>query len=477
MQELSTGSFDPCDPEEFEVSGVLLNLLSSSCHTPGRSHGPALGGFRIGLSGRFSSSRTSVNSSLNHSASLFSSSKLPNKTSTGNSAVACGLLFGVTAGVFCLESSEVSPKSQDNGQLEAKSMGFSRLKRFVESRINYGLMEAMEDGPIQDSSRKNVFLTRHAIADAAAKAAPAVVNITVSIGGRGIFFAQTGGSGFIISPDGTILTNAHVVADDGHGPYKGKIVVTMQDGRTFPGEIISYDSLADIAVVKVHSTKPLPTVAFGSSRKLRPGEWVVALGSPLHLQNTVTVGIVSCVDRKSAEMGLRGVHADYIQTDAAINQGNSGGPLLNLDGEVIGINTMKALAADGVSFAIPIDSALKIIAQLKKHGRVVRPWLGMKMLGLTEDIILQLKERDPSFPDVTGGVLVPQVIPGSPAERAGVRPGDVVVEFDGQPVTSIHQIVESLGDRVGVTFKFVVKRSKGGTATLSVVTEEASPSI
>ncbi|KAG6552605.1 hypothetical protein Mapa_005805 [Marchantia paleacea] len=450
--------------------------------------------------------RVDVNSSLNHSASVFSS-KLSNKNSTDNSAVACGLLFGVTAGVFCLETSEgkngreelsrssqpldppgwidhlhsfapsVSSKSQENGQVGAESMGFSRLKRFVASRINYGLMEAMEDGPIQDSSRKNIFLTRHAIADAAAKAAPAVVNITVSVGGRGIFFAQTGGSGFIISPDGTILTNAHVVADDGHGPYKGKIVVTMQDGRTFPGEIISYDSLADIAVVKVHSTKPLPTVAFGSSRKLRPGEWVVALGSPLHLQNTVTVGIVSCVDRKSAEMGLRGVHADYIQTDAAINQGNSGGPLLNLDGEVIGINTMKALAADGVSFAIPIDSALKIIAQLKKHGRVVRPWLGMKMLGLTEDIILQLKERDPSFPDVTGGVLVPQVIPGSPAERAGVRPGDVVVEFDGQPVTSIHQIVESLGDQVGVAFKFVVKRSKGGTATLSVVTEEASPSI
>ncbi|KAL2620368.1 hypothetical protein R1flu_000573 [Riccia fluitans] len=433
--------------------------------------------------------------------------KIQSVNSNDSFTVACGLLFGVVAGVACLEnvdetegedlsgssrthyrgswidplpqlSPSISPKNQENGQVVVETGGLSRLINLVAPRTHVCHMEAFNDASHQDSTTtsKDIYLTRHAIADAAARAAPAVVNITVSIGGRGIFFAQTGGSGFIISPDGTILTNAHVVADDGH-PYKGKIVVTMQDGRTFPGEIVSYDSLADIAVLKVQSSKPLPAISFGSSRKLRPGEWVVALGSPLHLQNTVTVGIVSCVDRKSAEMGLRGVHADYIQTDAAINQGNSGGPLLNLDGEVIGINTMKALAADGVSFAIPIDSALKIINQLKKHGRVVRPWLGMKMLELTEDIILQLKERDPSFPDVTGGVLVPQVIPGSPAERGGVRPGDVVVQFNGQPVKSIHQIVETLGDQVGVVFNLVVRRAKGGTATLSVITEEASPSI
>ncbi|KAL3681531.1 hypothetical protein R1sor_024487 [Riccia sorocarpa] len=435
------------------------------------------------------------------------SPKIQNENSNNSFTVACGLLFGVVAGVPCLENLQetggeglskcsgthhrwslidhvpalppsISPKNEENGQVVCKATELSRFLKSLAPRTDVAYMEAVNDESRQDSTStsKNIYLTRHAVADAAARAASAVVNITVSIGGRGVFFAQTGGSGFIISPDGTILTNAHVVADDGQ-PYKGKIVVTMQDGRTFPGEIVSYDSLADIAVLKVQSSKPLPAVSFGSSRKLRPGEWVVALGSPLHLQNTVTVGIVSCVDRKSAEMGLRGVHADYIQTDAAINQGNSGGPLLNLDGEVIGINTMKALAADGVSFAIPIDSALKIINQLNKHGRVVRPWLGMKMLELTEDITFQLKERDPSFPDVTSGVLVPQVIPGSPAERAGVRPGDVVVEFNGQPVKSIHQIVEALGDQVGVAFTLVVRRARGGTATLSVITEEASPSI
>jgi HtrA serine peptidase 2 len=148
----------------------------------------------------------------------------------------------------------------------------------------------------------------------------------------------------------------------------------------------------------------------------------------------------SCVDRKSSEIGLEGVGTGYIQIDAAINQGNSGGPLVNLDGEVIGINTMKALAADGVSFAIPIDSAIKIVEQLKKHRHVVRPWLGMKMWELTKPGILQLKERRPGFPDVASGVLVTQVIPGSPAARAGVSNDDVIVEFDGMPVTTINQV-------------------------------------
>ncbi|CAM6122297.1 unnamed protein product [Calypogeia fissa] len=424
--------------------------------------------------------------------------------------VVTGLLFGTTAGLLKVDnlrgegrrefnnsslsddqaswrhethelsvlSASVLPSNFEDDGVKRVDTILSRLRELLPLKLPVAYLEALpvEQRAHSKSGPKEVYFTRHAIADAAAKAAPAVVNITVSIGGR-ISFAQTAGSGFIIDPDGTILTNAHVVADESVGPYKGKIVVTLQDGRNFPGEIVSYDVLADIAVIKVHSKKPLPTVEFGSSRKLRPGEWVVAVGSPLHLQNSVTVGIVSCVDRKSTEMGLRGAHADYIQTDAAINQGNSGGPLLNLDGQVIGINTMKALAADGVSFAIPIDSALKIMQQLKKHGRVVRPWLGMKMLGLTEDIISQLRERDSSFPDVKTGVLVPQVIPGSPAERAGVRSGDVILEFDGRPVSTPHQIVEVLEDKVGYPFKLLIKRGKVGSVAISVISEEASPNL
>jgi HtrA serine peptidase 2 len=251
--------------------------------------------------------------------------------------------------------------------------------------------------------------------------------------------------------------------------------VTLQDGRNFEGEVVSFDSLSDLAVIKVNSSRPLPVVKLGTSKDLRPGEWVVALGSPLHLQNTVTAGIISCVDRKSAEIGLEGVGTGYIQTDAAINQGNSGGPLLNLDGEVIGINTMKALAADGVSFAIPIDSAIKIVDQLKKRRHVIRPWLGMKMWELTEPRILQLKERRPGFPNVTAGILVSQVIPGSPASRAGVHNDDVIIEFNGVPVTNINQIVEALGDKVGTSFKMLVKRKDDEQVVLYVTAEEASP--
>ncbi|CAK9864603.1 unnamed protein product [Sphagnum jensenii] len=327
------------------------------------------------------------------------------------------------------------------------------------------------------SRRGDGCLSRYAIADAAAIAAPAVVNVKVSFGKRHAFFGETAGSGFIIQSDGTILTNAHVVANERRGLYKGVLVVTLQDGRNFEGEVVSFDSLSDIAVIKVNSPRPLPTAKLGSSKDLRPGEWVVALGSPLHLQNTVTAGIISCVDRKSSEIGLEGVGTGYIQIDAAINQGNSGGPLVNLDGEVIGINTMKALAADGVSFAIPIDSAIKIVEQLKKHRHVVRPWLGMKMWELTEPRILQLKERRPGFPDVASGVLVTQVIPGSPAARAGVWNDDVIVEFDGMPVTTINQIVEALGDKVGMSFKVVVKRAHGVDATLYVIAEEATPDL
>lgn len=322
-------------------------------------------------------------------------------------------------------------------------------------------------------------LTRNSIADAAAKVAPAVVNLTVTQGLRGLFLGRSIGSGTIIDPDGTILTNAHVVAEftSAGVPYKGKVVVTLQDGRTFDGEVINADFQTDIAVVRINTKLPLPAAKLGSSSKLRPGDWVIALGCPLSLQNTVTAGIVSYVDRKSSDLGLGGIRREYLQTDCAINEGSSGGPLVNLDGEVIGINTMKALAADGVSFAIPIDSVIKTVEHFKKHGRVVRPWLGLKMLDLNELIIAQLKERDPAFPDVTEGVLVPQVTPGSPAHRAGFHPGDVVIQFDGKPTKSIREIIEIMGDKVGVAFKVSVKRSNNVEVTLTIVPEEASPNI
>lgn len=322
-------------------------------------------------------------------------------------------------------------------------------------------------------------LGRDTIANAAAKVGPAVVNLSFAQDFFGIASGKSIGSGTIIDADGTILTCAHVVADfqGMRLSSKGKIDVTLQDGRTFKGTVEHADMHSDIAIVKINSKTPLPTAKLGSSSRLRPGDWVLSLGCPLSLQNTVTAGIVSCVDRKSSDLGLGGMRREYLQTDCAINPGNSGGPLVNVDGEIVGVNIMKVLAADGLSFAVPVDSIIKIIEHFQKRGRVIRPWLGLKMLDLNEMIVAQLKERNASFPNVTKGVLVPMVTPGSPADRAGFRPGDVVVEFDGKPVQSIKEIIEIMNDRVGKPLKVVVKRANDDTAVMTVIPEEANPDL
>ncbi|RXI01826.1 hypothetical protein DVH24_015175 [Malus domestica] len=308
-------------------------------------------------------------------------------------------------------------------------------------------------------------LGRDSFARAAAKVGPAVVNISVPEGAYGITPGKSIGSGTIINEDGTILTCAHTVVDfyGLRASSKGKVHITLQDGRTFEGTVVNADLQSDVAIVKINSKTPLPTAKLGSSRKLQPGDW-----------NTVTAGIVSCVDRKSTDLGLGGVRREYLQTDCAINPGNSGGPLVNIDGEVIGVNIMKVYAADGLSFAFPIDSVTKIMEHFKKSGRVVRPWVGLKMVDLTEVIITQLKERDPTFPNVKKGILVPMVTPGSPAERAGFRPGDVVIEFDGNAVGSIKEIIEIMGDRVGVPIGVVVIRARDDIVTLTVIPKESN---
>ncbi|KAJ4956445.1 hypothetical protein NE237_013228 [Protea cynaroides] len=319
-------------------------------------------------------------------------------------------------------------------------------------------------------------LGRDSIASAASKVGPAVVNLSVTQDFYGMPIGKSIGSGTIIDSDGTILTCAHVVVDfqSTRPVSKGKVDVTLQDGRIFEGTVVNADFYSDIAVVKIQSKTPLPMAKLGSSFKLRPGDWVIAMGCPLSLQNTITAGIVSCVDRKSSDLGLGGIRREYLQTDCAINQGNSGGPLVNLNGEVVGINIMKILAADGLSFAVPIDSVAKIVEHFKKNGRVVRPWLGLKMLDLNQMIIAQLKEKDPLFPDVSKGVLVPMVTPGSPADRAGFRPGDVVTKFEGKPVGSFKEIIEIMGDKVGRPLKVIVKRASNDVVTLTVVPEEAN---
>ncbi|KAL2345676.1 hypothetical protein Fmac_006961 [Flemingia macrophylla] len=338
-------------------------------------------------------------------------------------------------------------------------------------------------GTVSDESKPHDCFGKDTIANAAAKVGPAVVNIAIPQGLTihhtdffGITSGKSIGSGTIINKDGTILTAAHVVVDfnGSRRSSKGKIEVTLQDGRTFEGKVVNADMHSDIAIVKINSETPLPEAKLGSSSRLRPGDWVIAMGCPLSLQNTVTAGIVSCVDRKSSDLGFSGLPREYLQTDCAINVGNSGGPLVNMDGEVIGVNIMKVAAADGLSFSVPIDSVCKILKHFKKSGRVIRPWLGLKMLDLNEMIIAQLKKRDASFPNVNNGILVPMVTPRSPGERAGFCPGDVVIEFDGKPVERLEEVIEILGDRVGVPIKVLVKRAGDKLVTLTVIPEEAN---
>lgn len=295
------------------------------------------------------------------------------------------------------------------------------------------------------------------IADVVEKSTPAVVYIEIV--GRHPFSGRevpvSNGSGFIISSDGLIVTNAHVVAN------KRGVRVKLTNGDTYNATVQDIDPGADIATIKITSNKPLPTLRLGQSSDVRQGEFVVAMGSPFALRNTITSGIVSSAQRGSKELGLSNSNMEYIQTDATIDFGNSGGPLINLDGEVIGINTMKVTA--GISFAIPSDRVKLFLAQAakRKSSRVddsgSRPrYIGVMMLTLTPSIIAELKMRDPSFPAVKHGILIHRVITGSPASRAGMLPGDIVLEINGVKVNTSEEIYKAVRSSNSITM--VVRR-------------------
>uniref|UniRef100_A0A8C3A2H6 Serine protease HTRA2, mitochondrial n=1 Tax=Cyclopterus lumpus TaxID=8103 RepID=A0A8C3A2H6_CYCLU len=295
------------------------------------------------------------------------------------------------------------------------------------------------------------------IADVVEKSTPAVVYIEIV--GRHPFSGRevpvSNGSGFIISSDGLIVTNAHVVAN------KRGVRVKLTNGEMYSATVQDVDPVADIATIKISARNPLPTLSLGRSSDVRQGEFVVAMGSPFSLRNTITSGIVSSVHRGSKELGLSNSNMDYIQTDAAIDFGNSGGPLINLDGEVIGINTMKVTA--GISFAIPSDRVTLFLDQAAKkknswfgESETKRRYIGVMMLTLTPSIIGELKLRDPSFPDVTHGILIHRVILGSPANRAGMLPGDIVGEINGVKVNTSEEIYQAVRSSDKITM--VVQR-------------------
>jgi serine protease Do len=273
------------------------------------------------------------------------------------------------------------------------------------------------------------------IARAAASVSAAVVNIDtvsrVTVGTGDPFFDQffgrrtvqkTGeGSGFVIDGKGHILTNEHVVAG------ASEITVTMPSGRRLRGKVIGSDRFSDVALVRVEG-KGLPVAPLGRSQGLRPGQWAIAIGNPYGFQQTVTAGVISNVARP-VNTGDRS-YERLIQTDAAINPGNSGGPLVDGRGQVIGVNTVILADAQGIGFAIPIEVALRVADELIRHGRVIRPWTGLSTQNITPEIANYLGMAQAT------GAIVDQVVRESPADRAGLRPGDILLQLNGKKIAS-----------------------------------------
>jgi len=276
------------------------------------------------------------------------------------------------------------------------------------------------------------------------------------------------GSGFIIDKSGVILTNAHVV------DQADKVTVRLKDGRALEGKVQGVDEVTDLAVVKINAGGDLPVATLGSSDSLQVGDWAIAVGNPLGFDNTVTLGIVSTLKRSSAQVGIPDKRLDFIQTDAAINPGNSGGPLLNDQGEVIGINTAIRADAAGIGFAIPIDKAKAIASQLQRGQKVAHPYLGVQMLSLTPEIAKQ-NNTDPNSPiqvPEVDGVLVVRVIPNSPAAIAGIRRGDVIVQIDGEGIITAEQLQNTVeNSRIGQGLQVKVQRGNQ-TQQLTVRTAE-----
>jgi Do/DeqQ family serine protease len=271
------------------------------------------------------------------------------------------------------------------------------------------------------------------------------------------------GSGFIIKPEGIILTNAHVVEG------ADQVTVKLKDGRSFPGTVVGEDPVTDVAVIKIEAAD-LPTVTLGDSDRLQPGEWAIAIGNPLGLDNTVTVGIISATGRTSNQIGVPDKRVGFIQTDAAINPGNSGGPLLNAQGQVIGMNTAIIGGAQGLGFAIPINTAENLAEQLIANGKVEHPFLGIQMVTLTPEVAAEAEKNLGEDWKLKGqtGALVVRVLPNSPAATAGLAEGDVIQKIADQAIATAEDVQNQVAkSQVGKPLSVTVLR-KGKSQTVSV---------
>lgn len=326
--------------------------------------------------------------------------------------------------------------------------------------------------PLPLAPPQGIALGEHTIAEIADQASASVVNIDTSSSitipdspfhfgplrefefffgpnaapfphGERKFERRGAGSGVIIRQEGYILTNNHVVGQ------ADSIQVTLNDKRVFKGKVVGRDRYTDLALVKI-DTSGLKAARFGSSKNLRPGDWVIAIGSPLGLDHSVTLGIVSALNRSLSDIG----NVELIQTDAAINPGNSGGPLLNIHGEVIGLNTAIRGDAQNIGFAIPVDVAKEVTDQLLAHGKISRSYLGIYMQDLDEKLAKSL-----GAPANTKGVVIARVAPNGPAEKSGLAQGDVIEKIDGKSVATSKEVQTLIRkQKPGDTLNFLILR-------------------
>ena len=266
---------------------------------------------------------------------------------------------------------------------------------------------------------------------------------------------QSLGSGFLIDPSGVVITNNHVIEG------ADRIEITFTDGTTLPATLAGSDPKTDLAVLRVESDETLPYVRFGDSGKLRVGDWVMAIGNPFGLGGSVTAGIVSALNRDIHA----GNYDDFIQTDAAINRGNSGGPLFNLDGEVVGVNSAiisPSGASVGIGFAVPASTAQPIVEQLLKYGETRRGWIGVRIQTVTPDIAESVGLGP------VRGALIAGLTEGGPAAAGGLEPGDVVLAFDGHPISTMRDLPRMVaGTEIGSTVELQIFRD-GETLTRRV---------
>lgn len=352
---------------------------------------------------------------------------------------------------------------------------------------------AQAEAPVAAATNPNF------IADAVQKVGPAVVRIDASRSVRGVpdafehplfrrFFGdeempnapqmperqeQGTGSGFILTADGQVMTNAHVVEG------ADTVTVTLRDGRTFEAEVVGADSVTDVAVVKISADGDLPTAPLGSTERLAPGEWAIAIGNPLGLDSTVTAGIISALGRTSSQVGISDKRVQFIQTDAAINPGNSGGPLLNAQGQVIGMNTAIRANAQGLGFAIPIETAKRIADQLFETGEVQHPYLGIQMVNLTPE----MRDTINADPDLNlaieadSGVIIVRVMEGTPAQAAGLKRGDVIKKVNETEVTDAAEVQAQVeGSQIGESLSVEISRA-GETEVIQVEPTSLPPEL